>query len=238
MFSRIKILLDRYGTRKDNPIARKEVKLWSDKLTDRNNYWLNAVTADDDCNFFLAIQFYLKDSIECLNEGSTAKAALGCSCAANCFAKIGHRTYANLLYLHAAILYEQNGDSAIGKSIKASIWSFEEAYENYMLGEDLNRARIVFNKYISLKIKLDHIFDSRDLVKSAESRKTDVGLHTTFNDITLSKYEQIPIEVIKTVEDFLQITATNNNLGPYKFDTTSVNAKSDKRVGAPIRRVI
>jgi hypothetical protein len=240
MLGKFKILLGKYRTRKDDLTVRTEVKIWSDKLTDRNNYWLNAVTADDDGIFFVAIQFYLKDVIECLNQGSIAKAALGCSCAANCFAKIGHRTYANLLYLQAAILYEQNGDSTIGNSIKASIWSLEEAYENYILAQDLNKAEIVFNKCISLKAKLDRLFDSWDLVKSMESRKSYVG-PTTFNNKTLSKDGgiQIPLEVIKIIEDFLQIRkSANNSLEPYKFDSTLIAATTDESVGAPIRNAI
>lgn len=232
MFGKFRIVIDRYWTRKDDLTVRRGVKTWSDRLTDRSNYWLNAVTADDDGIFFVAIQFYLKDVIVCLNQESIAKAALGCSCAANCFAKIGHRKYANLLYLQAAILYEQNGDSTIGKSIKASIWSLEEAYENYIMAEDLNKAKIVFNKRISLESKLNRLFDSRDSVKIMGLRKRYIGPITFDNKNLFKDGIQVPIEVIKTIEDFLQIRkSADDRLEPNNFDNTSVTATNYESVG-------
>jgi hypothetical protein len=210
-------------------LARRRVKTndsvrqrdqWSERLTDRDNYWLNAVNAEDDGILFEAIELYLKDAIRCLNQASLERTALSCSCAANCLRKIGNTIYANQLYLEAAILYEENAHFMISQSVKGSLWSLQEAYEHYILAEDFGRAQVIYEEYMSLAAKLNPLFGLRETVQSLEFRK-DTAESIQSNNKTFTKSAiqkatmQISLEVTNTIDHFLQISrksTTNNNI--------------------------
>jgi hypothetical protein len=211
-------------------LARRHVKTndsvrqrdtWSERLTDRDNYWLNAVNAEDDGILFEAIEFYVKDAIRCLNQASLERTALSCSCAANCLRKIGNTLYANRLYLEAAILYEENAHyMMIFQSVKGSLWSLQEAYEHYILAEDFGRAQIIYEEYMSLAAKLNPLFGLRETVQSLEFRKaTAESIQSNNKTITKSAIQkatmQISLEVTNTIDHFLQMrreSKTNNNV--------------------------
>ena len=64
----LKIFPTRRRVKENDSVRQRDT--WSERLTDRDNDWLNAVNAEDDGILFDAIQFYLKDAIQCLNEAS------------------------------------------------------------------------------------------------------------------------------------------------------------------------
>ncbi len=166
--------------------------------------------------------FYLKDAIACLNHEMISKAALSSSCAANCFMKVGHRMYAFKLFSHAASLYEQNGESTIGKSINSAIWSYKEAYRNYTFAEENIKAKNVYNKFISLASKLDPLKG----INNIEKDKTvlfDIKTNYAFNNKTgvENRLTSVPLDIINTMEDLLQI----RNLAK---DTKNINNFDDK----------
>jgi len=63
---------------------------------------------------------------------------------------MGYLPKARQLYLEAAMLYEENADLVIAKSIRESLWCLEEAYEYFLLASDRDRAEKVFFKHVSL----------------------------------------------------------------------------------------
>jgi hypothetical protein len=67
------------------------------------------------------------------------------------------------LHSEAAIIYEKNADMVIGKSIRESLWSLQEAYENFLLASDYYKAQQVFDKYLSLARKLNPFGESETM---------------------------------------------------------------------------
>ena len=57
-----------------------------DRITNESNLWLNAIKMEDEGSYLKAFVFYLKDSSECIKQNSFVRAALSCSCAADCLA--------------------------------------------------------------------------------------------------------------------------------------------------------
>ena len=117
------------------------IKTWSDRLIDRENYWLIAINMEEDGKPIDALQFYIKDAIRSLELSLYNKAALSCSCSAKCFENIRNFQYARIFHMEAATLYEYNADYILGDSIRESLWSLKEAYEQYMLTREFDRAR-------------------------------------------------------------------------------------------------
>ena len=47
-----------------------------------------------------------------------------------------------MFHMEAATLYEYNADYILGDSIRESLWSLKEAYQQYMLTREFERAEI------------------------------------------------------------------------------------------------
>jgi hypothetical protein len=205
-----------------------KVNTWSDRLVDRDNYWLTAVNMEDDGKTFDAIKFYLKDAIECLNKGSLAKTALSCSCAATCLAKTGNSKQANALYRETASLYEENADSVIADSIRESLWSLEEAYQYYFVAEDLDKTQIVYDKYMSLAKKINPLFGLEEIKETLEFRKFNAQA-TKFNNRSLPK-QQISSEVIRAMEEILRLRkSASQDMRSSKYGSRIVTTVVDPR---------
>ena len=106
-----------------------QVKTWLQRLTDESNLWFNAVKAEDESDLHRAVEFYVKDAAECLKQRSLVRAALSCSCAANCLARIDAGQHAQTLYSEAAGIYLENAGVAMSESIRETLWSLQEACE-------------------------------------------------------------------------------------------------------------
>jgi len=180
-----------------------KIETWSDRLIDRDNYWLNAVNLEDDGNLFDAVIFYLQDAGACLKKHSLVRAALSCSCAATCLAKTGNSKHANSLYREAATLYEENADSIISESIRESLWSLEEAYEYYFVADEFENAQIVYDKYMSLATRTSPLLGLEERKETLEFRKLNSQV-IKFNDRSLPT-RQITSEVIGAVEQLLEL---------------------------------
>lgn len=158
-----------------------KVKTWTDRITDESNLWLNAIKMEDGQDLHKATIFYIKDAAECLKGDLHSRAALSCLCAADCLSKSGYLEDARRLYLEAAMIYEKNADLVIGKSIRESLWSLQEAYENFLLASDYYGAQKVFDKYLSLARKLNPFGESETMdvlharKKSIESVKAHIN---------------------------------------------------------------
>src|SRR5688572_28743148 len=100
-----------------------QVKTWLQRLTDESNLWFNAVKAEDEGDLSGAASYYVKDAAECTRQRSLVRAALSCSCAANCLAKMGAGPHARMLYSEPAGIYVENSEIAMSESIRESLWS-------------------------------------------------------------------------------------------------------------------
>ena len=66
------------GRTVDNQKSTKTIS-WSDKLVDPCNYWLKAVNKEEEHEYEIAADSYLKDAIVSFDRRSFNRAALSCS---------------------------------------------------------------------------------------------------------------------------------------------------------------
>jgi len=194
-----------------------QVKTWLQRLTDESNLWFNAVKAEDENNLTSAASFYIKDALECIKQRSLVRAALSCSCAANCLAKMGALSPARRLYLEAAGVYVENSDIAMSESIREALWSLQEAFENYVLADDGNSASAVHDRYVKLAARTNPFSKAEQAAKALESRKAAAE-----SMITKSAKQEasIPDELAKEIESLLQATKAPSKSD--KFDPSYV----------------
>jgi len=144
---------------------------------------------EDAQNFLDASVFYLKDTVDCLKRSLLVRAALSCLCAADCLAKGGNMQEARNLYLEAASIYEENSDRIIGKSVRESLWSLQEAYEYFLFASDYYRAQHIFEKYTSLARKINPFFGEGEAIENLRQRKNSVEkitLHSSPSSLKVS----------------------------------------------------
>ena len=138
-----------------------KVRTWLDTITDESNQWLNAVRMEDSGDFFHAPAVYLDDALQCMKTGSLARAAISCSSAANCLARLGDFEDALLLYAETASIYEENANLNAKRSIRESSWSLLHSFEYFILVSDEPNAQRIAKKYVELSIRADQ-FDGKD----------------------------------------------------------------------------
>ena len=181
------------------------------RITSESNLWLNAVTMEEEGNFSEAFFLYLKDAAESLQRNLLVRAALCCSCAANCLSITGNLVASRQLYLQTAMLYETNGDSIIGESVREALWSYKECYEYYQLACDSEKTQIVYDKYVSLARRINPFLGEEEAMKLMRQRKKTTN--ATKNGITKTNM-QISSQVDNAMENILKtigsICAKNN----------------------------
>ena len=128
---------------------------WKDRITDTSNLWLNATRTENDQKLEEASVLYLKDGADCLKKGLFTRAALSCSCAADCQEKLGRYDDSRRLYLEAARLYEESARSSFGRSVRESLWLLQESSDYYALVGDKQKASEILDRYLSLARRLD-----------------------------------------------------------------------------------
>jgi tetratricopeptide (TPR) repeat protein len=179
-----------------------------DRITNESNLWLNAIKMEDEGNYLKAFVFYLKDSSECIKQNSFVRAALSCSCAADCLAMNGNLAGARQLYLQTACLYENNAIHVIGNSIREALWSYQEAYEYFHLACENNKAQNIYEKYVSLSRKTNPFFGEKEAMESLRIRKTETESHSGIHTSNM----QVSADVDNAIQNFLQeIAATNDD---------------------------
>jgi hypothetical protein len=145
------------------PIKSNIIKenIWINKISDEPTLWLKATALDAEHEFTKALPLYLKDVRYCLDKGLIVRAALSCSCAANCMVNIGHIEEAYNLYAKAASIYVKNAHDVMDNSIREALWSLQQAYENYSVALDQTNAEHVYDNYLSIVSKISP-FDNLD----------------------------------------------------------------------------
>ena len=128
---------------------------------------------EDEGNYLEAFLFYLKDSAECIKQNSLVRAALSCSCAADCLSMTGNLATARQLYMQTAIIYENNANLVIGNSVREALWSYQEAYEYFNLACENNKAQHVYERCVSLSRKVNPFFGEKEAMESLRMRKMD-----------------------------------------------------------------
>ncbi len=170
-----------------------------DRITNESNLWLNAIKMEDGGDYLKAFLFYLKDSAECVKQNSLVRAALSCSCAANCLTLVGNLAGARQLYLQTATLYENNAVCVIGNSVREALWSYQEAYEYFNLACENHKAQHIYEKYVSLSRKINPFFGEREAMESLQIRKTNTESHSGTHTTNM----QVSADVDNAIQNFL-----------------------------------
>jgi tetratricopeptide (TPR) repeat protein len=182
-----------------------------DRITNESNLWLNAIKADDEGNYLEAFLFYLQDSSECLKQNSLVRAALSCSCAANCLVMTGNLSAARQLYKQTATIYENNANSVIGNSVREALWSYQEAYEYYNLACEDNQAEHVYEKHVSLSRKVNPFVGEKEAMESLRVRKIALETNSKLNQTSI----HVSADIDNAIKNFMnEIGSTRDELSP------------------------
>jgi tetratricopeptide (TPR) repeat protein len=172
---------------------------WKDKITDSSNLWLGAVRLEEDGRLSEAAVLYLKDAAESLKRGLRARAALSCSCAANCLEKTGKMNAARNLYFEAAKIYEEAAELVFGTSIREALWLLQEAHDYYIIGGDAQKARELYDECASLARKSSPFITGETIDKVLRIRRDTKARSISFS------VEAQTSEVNNAIEAFLRL---------------------------------
>ena len=150
------------GRRADNQKSTK-ITSWSDKLVDPSNFWLKAVNKEEEHEYEIAADSYLKDAIVSSDRGSFNRAALSCSCAATCISKLGDRKTAQKLFFEAGNLFETKANSVSSESIRESVWALRQSYENFIMSGDVQKAEEIYQMITTYASRINPLSGSREL---------------------------------------------------------------------------
>ncbi len=185
-----------------------------DRITNESNLWLNAIKMEDGGDYLKAFLFYLKDSADCVKQNSLVRAALSCSCAANCLTLVGNLAGARQLYLQAATLYENNAVHVIGNSVREALWSYQEAYEYFNLACENHKAQHIYEKYVSLSRKINPFFGEKEAMESLRIRKTNTESHSGTHTTNM----QVSADVDNAIKNFLNdLMPVDDKSNPHIF---------------------
>ena len=173
--------------------------------------------AEDEGNYLQAFSLYLKDGAECIKQNSLVRAALSCSCAAECLAFAGNLAASRQLHLQTAMLYEKNADHVMAYSIREALWSYQEAYEYYNLAGETNKAHNIYEIYVSLSRKVNPFSDEKEAMELLRQRKTEVASGSSIHQTNM----EVSADIDHTIKNFLE----------------EIKPKSDKKEESVIRRV-
>lgn len=201
--------------KEDEP--KNNIKTWSDRLIDKENYWITAINMEEDGKLIDALQFYIKDAIKSLELSLYNKAALSCSCSAICLEKIKNFHYARIFHMQAATLYEYNAGYILGDSIRESLWSLKEAYEHYMFAREFDNAKIIYERYITLSMKTNP-FSQLETRKDpatekfielerygSESSLSSNSNSNSNNTLQIQAENTVPLHVIQLIAKFSRL---------------------------------
>lgn len=166
---------------------------------------------EDEGNYLEAFLFYLKDSAEYIKQNSLVRAALSCSCAANCLAMTGNLATARQLYMQTATMYENNAKLVIGESVREALWSYQEAYEYFNLACENNKAQHIYEKYVSLSKKVNPFVGEKEAMESLRTRKVDQKSKSNIHPTNM----QVSADVDNAIKNFL------NEIGPIYDDKSN-----------------
>jgi hypothetical protein len=179
-----------------------QVKTWLQRLTDESNLWFSAVKAEDEGEFLDAASNYIEDAIRCL-EHNLVRAALSCTCAANCMMRLGAQSQARSLYSLAARIYMDNSDIALAESIRESMWSMQEALENFVLAGDYKEAEHVRSRYVALATRTNPF--ARPSMPIPEVER----LNESNSILRNNKEATLPIEITEKIARLVESSKKN-----------------------------
>jgi hypothetical protein len=116
------------------------VTTWLDRITDETNVWLSAVKAEEAEDLETAATLFINDAATCLGSGSLVRAALSCSCAADCLSRAGAVEPGKRLYFEAGVMYSDTAEAMFSSSTREALWSLRRAYECFVLAEDVKES--------------------------------------------------------------------------------------------------
>ncbi|HZC88295.1 MAG TPA: hypothetical protein VE199_01650 [Nitrososphaera sp.] len=207
-----------------------QVKTWLQRLTDNDNLWFHAIKAEDEGHFDDAASYYLNDALGCIKQRSLVRAALSCSCAANCLSRMGALSQARTLYSEAANIYVENSDLAMSESIREAMWSLQEAFENYVFANNLEAANAIHNRYLKLAARTSAFFRAGEVEKELELRKaTAIEIMSKMTTIATVKKQQetIPDKLAKDIEKLMKARASSVDVNAFDpiYIEKSINSK-------------
>lgn len=171
-----------------------------DRITNESNLWLNAIKMEDEGNYLEAFSLYLRDAEGHVKQNSLVRAALSCSCAADCLIKAGALPAARQLYLQAGAIYEKNGHHVIGNSVREALWSYQEAYEYYVMAYERERAKKVYDICLSLARKTNPFSGEREAMDSLRIRALDFEANAS----AINPNMQVSADIDNAVVTFLK----------------------------------
>lgn len=180
---------------------KKIVRTWSDRLTGKNNLWLEAINTEDDGNFPQATMLYLQDAAKCWEAGLKARAALSCSCAAGCFMRTSNTKLAQILYSEAALIYEEYSRQILDKSIRSAFWALQRSYENYVLAGNEQKAQEAFLKFSSLAMRISPFYGKEEAMKVLGFRQVAIDKLPAAHTGQM----RVSMELLEWVEKFLEV---------------------------------
>ncbi|HZW54994.1 MAG TPA: hypothetical protein VFF30_01760 [Nitrososphaerales archaeon] len=187
---------------------------WRDAIVDQSNLWFNAIEMENQGLLLDAAKIYLDDSRISLERKSLVRAALDCSCAAKCLSKSGNHSEAHRLHFESALLYEENANSVIDKSVRECLWSFRMACKCYGLAGDLKRAKIVSDKVLLLVKRIDPFIQPEnlpsDLLEDLIPRSTEEMVGPTESPASLRSTNMKQEEVIAEVQNFIALNRSRS----------------------------
>ena len=105
------------------------------------------------------------------------------------------------LYLQTAMLYEINGDTVIGESVREALWSYQECYEYYNLVCNSEKAQIIHDKYVSLVRRTNPFLGEEEAMQSMrQRRKTSEVIKSDINQTDM----QVSTQVANAMESVLK----------------------------------
>lgn len=206
-----------------------QIKTWLQRLTDESNLWFNAVKTEDEGLLGEATSYYLKDALECIKQHSLVRVALSCSCAANCLARMGALSEARKLYLEAASTYVENSDAVISESIREALWSLQEAFENYILGDNTEAANAIKERYLKLAARTSAFFRAELIEKELELRR-ESATEMMRKLKAPTGLENIPDRLEKEIENLIRARASMSKTGT-TFDPAYVMKSINNSAG-------
>lgn len=190
-----------------------QVKTWLQRLTDESNSWFSAVKAEDDGDFVAAASNYVEDSTRCL-EQNLVRSALSCTCAANCLMQLGAQTHARKLYSLAARIYLDNSGVAMSESIRETLWSMQEALENFVLAGDRKEAESVRAKYVALAARTNPFGRPSITVPAIEEQTTPIKPTSSITSMQAELPKSLLNQIDRLIKSHQQLSVPNDKFDP------------------------
>ena len=146
-------------------------KTMMEVLANDSNLWLSASRSEERGDFISGMTLYLKDAKQCLKARWMTRAALSCSCTANCMLKAGHIDEAHRLYAEAGAIYVEHANKIIGNSMREALWSLQQAHESYYTAQDQYNAQRVYEQYVSLASKISPFYNTKEKLNVVDFTK-------------------------------------------------------------------